>query len=386
MAELYIGLISGTSMDGVDAALVDLSDTSQPRALATHGQPLEDVLRDELLSLAQGQAGVALGKLGELDQRMGLLFAEAANTLLEKAGVAAEEVRAIGSHGQTLFHAPNAPYPFSNQIGDPNLIAARTGITTVADFRRRDMAVGGQGAPLVPAFHHALFASEQESRCIVNIGGIANITLLPAHDASAVSGFDTGPGNALLDAWIRAHLGEPFDRNGRWASQGDVDEGLLQTLMRDPFFHRSPPKSTGREYFNITWLRGQLAAFSRPPVPAVVQRTLCELTARAIAMALAGSGPGNERVLLCGGGAHNPVLRDALEQALAPRPVEDTTAYGLDVDNVEACAFAWLAMRTVNGLSGNLPAVTGAQDPVILGGIYPGKSGWSINDDQPPGE
>lgn len=385
MAELYIGLISGTSMDGIDAALVDLSDTRRPRTLATHAQPLEDMLRDELLSLAQGQAGVALGKLGELDQRMGLLFAEAANALLAQASVAADEVRAIGSHGQTLHHAPNAPYPFSTQIGDPNLIAARTGITTVADFRRRDMAAGGQGAPLVPAFHNALFAAEQESRCIVNIGGIANITLLPAKGSGTVSGFDTGPGNALMDAWIRAHLGEPFDRNGRWASQAHVDEGLLQTLMRDPFFHRPPPKSTGREYFNIPWLRSQLAAFSRPPAPAVVQRTLCELTTRAIAMALAGSGPGNERVLLCGGGAHNPVLRDALEQALAPRPVEDTTAYGLDVDNVEACAFAWLAMRTVNGLSGNLPAATGAHEPVVLGGIYPGKSGRSLND-QPPGE
>lgn len=385
MPELYIGLISGTSMDAADAALMDLSDPLRPRVVAAGSRHLDKTLRDELLTLAQGDAGIALGKLGELDQRLGRLFAETANAVLEQAGVPADQVRAIGSHGQTLHHAPNAPYPFTTQIGDPNVIAELTGITTVADFRRRDMAAGGQGAPMVPAFHHALFSSQEESRCIVNIGGIANITLLPAADAQPVSGFDTGPGNALMDAWIRAHLGEPYDRNGRWAAEADVDEGLLQALMRDPFFHRPAPKSTGREYFNITWLRRQLAAFSRQPTPAIVQRTLCELTARTIAMGLAGSGVDTDRVLLCGGGVHNAVLRSALASALAPRQVQDTTEYGLDADNVEACAFAWLAMRTIKGLPGNLPAVTGARLPVVLGGIYPASTGHELSAPSPAG-
>jgi anhydro-N-acetylmuramic acid kinase len=224
---------------------------------------------------------------------------------------------------------------------------------------------------LVPAFHHHFFGTNQESRCIVNIGGIANITFLPNATTGEVSGFDTGPGNALMDAWTREHLGEPFDRDGRWAAGATVDDELLQAILRDPFFHGPPPKSTGRGHFNGTWLRGQLAAFPRPPTPAVVQRTLCELTARTIAMAIAGFGAGDERVLLCGGGAHNPVLRNALKSALAPREIDTTTKYGLDVDHVEASAFAWLAMRTLNGLPGNLPAVTGAKQRVVLGGIYP---------------
>lgn len=363
--------MSGTSMDGVDAALVELDGERLRRVLATYAHPLNAGLRRELLVLNQGATGLALGKLGELDYRVGESFAHAAVGLLRKAGRKADDITAIGSHGQTLFHAPQARYPFSLQIGDPNIIAARTRITTVADFRRRDMAEGGQGAPLVPAFHQALFQSAAENRCIVNIGGIANVTLLP-RDGSPITGFDTGPGNALMDHWADAHLGQPFDRDGQWAASGRVIKLLLHQLADDAFFHRVPPKSTGREYFTPGWLRRQLEALSSPPTPADVQRTLCELTAQTVASAIERFGPGNERVLLCGGGARNPVLSESLRQALAPRAVEATDRYGLDSDWVEACAFAWLAMRTLRGEPGNLPSVTGAVKPTVLGGIYHG--------------
>jgi len=372
MAERYIGLISGTSMDAVDAVLVEFAADAPMRVVATCAQTLDEDLRQELLDLSQGSTGLALAKLGELDYRVAQVFADAALRVLDHAGMGAQDVRAIGSHGQTLYHAPDAAYPFSLQIGDPNIIAARTGITTVADFRRRDLALGGQGAPLVPAFHHALFYSDSENRCVVNIGGIANITLL-AKDGTRVTGFDTGPGNALLDQWAAAHLGKPFDEEGRWARTGHVLEMLLQQLANDPFFRRPPPKSTGREYFSPGWLRRQLEALTTPPSPADVQRTLCELTAQTIASAIDRFGPGDERVLLCGGGARNPVLAEAIAQALAPRPVTRTDDYGLQADWVEGCAFAWLAMRTINGQPGNLPAVTGAREAAVLGGVYAGR-------------
>lgn len=372
MAERYIGLISGTSMDAVDAVLVEFAADAPMRVVATCAQTLDEDLRQELLDLSQGSTGLALAKLGELDYRVAHVFADAAGRVLDLSGMEAKDVRAIGSHGQTLYHAPDAAYPFSLQIGDPNIIAARTGITTVADFRRRDLALGGQGAPLVPAFHHALFHSDSENRCVVNIGGIANITLL-AKDGVRVTGFDTGPGNALLDQWAAAHLGEPFDEDGRWARTGHVLEMLLQQLTNDPFFRRPPPKSTGREYFSPGWLRRQLEALTTPPAPADVQRTLCELTAQTIASAIDRFGPGDERVLLCGGGARNPVLAEAVAEALAPRPVTRTDDYGLQADWVEGCAFAWLAMRTINGQPGNLPAVTGAREAAVLGGIYAGR-------------
>lgn len=379
MSELYIGLISGTSMDAVDAALVDFTSGRTLQVIATHAHSLDDSLRQELLDLSQGSAGLALAKLGELDYRVGQAFADAALALLEQARVKPQDVAAIGSHGQTLYHAPDASYPFSLQIGDPNIIAARTDIATVADFRRRDMALGGQGAPLVPAFHHALFHSRDENRCVVNIGGIANITLLP-RDGSTVTGFDTGPGNALLDLWAGAHLGAPYDEDGRWAKTGHVLEILLQQLADDPFFGRQPPKSTGREYFSPGWLRRQLEALPKPPSPVDVQRTLCELTAQTIASGIDRFGPGQERVLLCGGGSRNPVLTQAIAEALAPRPVELSGAYGLDGDWVEACAFAWLAMRTVEGKTGNLPAVTGAREAAILGGVYAGRPARASQD------
>lgn len=361
-------------MDAVDAALLDLAQPDAPRILATHAEPPEAGLRADLLALSQDVTGVSLAKLGEMDQRVGHWFADAALHLLEHSGTAAEAVRGIGSHGQTVHHAPDAPYPFSMQLGDPSLIAARTGIVTVADLRGGDIAAGGQGAPMVPAFHHRVFADAAENRAVLNLGGIANLTLLPAAPdddrGERVLGFDTGPGNALLDTWATEHLDEPQDTDGRWAATGRVHEGLLNLMLQDPYFQKTPPKSTGREYFHLAWLRGQLASLEQPPNPADVQRTLCELTALSVATALDEHGPGGERVLLCGGGARNPVLRKRLAALLAPRPIADTADYGIPGDWVEAAALAWLAMRTLNGLPGNLPSVTGARAAVVLGGIY----------------
>lgn len=379
MSALYIGLMSGTSMDAVDAALVDLETPHQPRLIATHAEPPPEKLRSELLELSQNVAGVSLAKFGELDQRVGHWFADAAMHLLEKADKTAADVHAIGNHGQTLHHAPRAHYPFSLQIGDSNVVAARTGIPTIGQFRGADIAAGGQGAPLTPALHHQVFQDPSENRCIVNLGGIANITLLPANtnteDNSQVLGLDTGPANALMDAWISEHLGQTQDTDAEWATAGTVDEALLNHLLQAPYFHLRPPKSTGREHFNLNWLRRELSGIRRPPDPVDVQRTLCELTARSVVDAIDAYGPGEERVLLCGGGAKNPLLCDRLSALLAPRVVENTGIHGVDADWLEAVAFAWMAMRTLNGLTGNLPSVTGAKRAVVMGGVYaPGRN------------
>lgn len=361
-------------MDAADAALLDLTQPDTPRLVATHAEPPAADLRAELLPLSQNAATVSPAGFGELNQRIGHWFADAALKLLEGAGVEPAAVRAIGSHGQTIHHAPGARFPFSLSVGDPNLIAARTGIATVADLRGADIAAGGQGAPLVPAFHNRVFRDPGENRAVLNLGGIANLSLLPmaakGDGGGQVLGFDTGPANALLDAWAADHLGEPRDTDGRWAATGRVHGELLDLLLGDPYFRKPPPKSSGREYFNLAWLRGRLDELREPPEPADVQRSLCELTARSVAAALDEYGAGDERILLCGGGAHNPVLRRRLTELLAPRPVVDTGDYGIPGDWVEAAAFAWLAMRTIEGLPGNLPSVTGARKAVVLGGVY----------------
>lgn len=371
MAERYIGLMSGTSLDAVDAVLLECDTSGRARITHTHAETPDPALRADLLAVATDTRNITLRQLGELHQRTGLWFAEAANKLITAAGAEPAAIRAIGSHGQTLLHAPEAPFPFSWQCGDASVIAARCGIPTVADFRAADIAAGGQGAPLVPAFHHAVFASAEESRCIVNIGGIANITVLPATGSrDAVTGFDTGPGNALLDSWAEQHLGQPLDTDARWAASGAIDPALLERLNSDAYFRQSPPKSTGRETFNLAWLTRQLDALEHDVAPADVQRTLAELTATSIADAIAEHAPGTGRILVCGGGAHNPLIRERLATHLPDAVLTDTGAHGIDVDWVEAAAFAWLAMRTLNGRPGNLPAVTGARKPVVLGGIY----------------
>jgi anhydro-N-acetylmuramic acid kinase len=369
MPELYVGLMSGTSLDGIDAVLVDL-EAQTPRLGATHKEPLPETVRGRIESLMAGRA--ELPALGELDVILGELFAAAVLGLLEQAQTPAQEIQAIGSHGQTLHHQPHGAHPFTLQIGDPNVIAERTGITTVADLRRRDMAAGGQGAPLVPAFHRAMLHCASEDRVILNVGGIANITILAADPAQPVMGFDTGPGNTLMDGWIRRHLGEAFDRDGRWAAQGRPHAGLVRRMLRDPYFAAPPPKSTGREHFHLEWVDAQLRALSEPVPPQDTQASLLELTAQGIAQAISAQILTSPRVLVCGGGAHNRGLMSRLQALMPGARVQSTATLGLDPDWVEATAFAWLAQQTLKGAPGNLPSVTGARRAVVLGGIYPG--------------
>jgi anhydro-N-acetylmuramic acid kinase len=364
---LFLGLISGTSADGIDAALVDF-DGEAPRLLRARTTPLPPAVREVVLRASQADARVDLDELGELDTRLGQAFADAAQQLLEEAGVDAARVRAIGSHGQTLRHRPLGSAPFTLQLGDANVIAEATGIDTVADFRRRDVAAGGQGAPLVPAFHAATLADAVEDRAVLNIGGIANLTLLPVR--GAVRGFDTGPGNGLMDAWSLRHRDQPFDRGGAFAAIGRSDDLLLARLMAEPWLSQPPPKSTGRDLFHLGWLEARLGAAAL--TPADVQATLARFTARTIADALRAELPTCARVLVCGGGVHNPVLLRDLSAALPGMVVESTGEHGMDPDFVEAMAYAWLAREFLARRPGNLAAVTGARGPRVLGALYPG--------------
>ncbi|RLA17547.1 MAG: anhydro-N-acetylmuramic acid kinase [Gammaproteobacteria bacterium] len=275
---------------------------------------------------------------------------------------------AIGSHGQTLHHSPNTTLPFSLQIGDANIISQITGITTIADFRRRDIAAGGQGAPLVPAFHQAMFQTNKENRVIVNIGGIANLSILPKDTQGTILGFDTGPGNTLMDCWISEHKNSAYDNNGEWAATGTIQADLLKQLKDEPYFSSPPPKSTGTEYFSADWLNEKLTKLPQY-APEDVQHTLCQLTAETIAEAIQTTALETERIFLCGGGTHNQTLVKALEQLLQP-PIASTATQGIHPNQVEAMAFAWLAKKTLQGQTGNLPEVTGAKEAVILGGIY----------------
>lgn len=369
---LYIGLMSGTSADALDAALVDFADEQRPVLLATHSRPLAD-LRGEIHALAH-PGNNEIQRLGRLSRQLAEISAALVRELLDKAKLKPDEIAAIGSHGQTIRHEPpgHGPHPFTLQIGDPSTIAELTGITTVADFRCRDIAAGGHGAPLAPAFHRAVF-SAPTSRAVVNIGGMANITLLPGDDR--VIGFDTGPGNCLMDSWALRHLGKDFDEGGQWAASGRVHTELLEQMLGDPYFRQAPPKSTGREYFNDHWLSEHLQEQSAIPAEDI-QATLLELTARTVIDSLRGTeGRPPEALFVCGGGAHNPVLINRLAE-LGELPVDSTGELGVDPQWVEAMAFAWLASRTLRGLPGNESQVTGARTAVVLGGIYPGGSGF----------
>lgn len=366
---LYVGLMSGTSMDAIDAVLAELNEqTVLPKAWHSHRIPGR--LQQELATLCT-PGNDTIDLLGKADREMGELFADAVATLLNAAGVAPTQVSAIGSHGQTVRHRPPAadqPHPFTLQVGDPNIIAARTGITTVADFRRADIAAGGQGAPLAPAFHKHVFSDRGQNRVIVNIGGMANLTWLPIE--GEVLGFDSGPGNRLLDYWCEKHMHQAFDRNGQWASRHGVDELLLQALLDHHFFRVRGPKSTGREVFNETWLEAQLRAYERSPEAGAVQSSLAALTAETITNAIATLPARADAVFICGGGAANTDLVNRLKSALSPVPVESTSSLGVDPDQVEALAFAWLAQRRMMGEAGNLPSVTGAKSRAILGGVF----------------
>jgi anhydro-N-acetylmuramic acid kinase len=361
---LYVGLISGTSMDAIDAAVVDF-DVKPLQVIATSATPFEPRLKARVAAAIDRADSVALDEIGELDVEIGRAFARATLALLDREGLGAAQVAAIGSHGQTLRHRPGLSAPFTWQIGDPNVLTEMTGINVVADFRRRDVAAGGQGAPLLPVFHDHVFRSDSEDRVIANLGGIANITLL--RRGAAVTGFDTGPANRLLDAWIGMHHGQDFDADGRWAATGSVDETLLAELLEEPYLRLAPPKSTGRELFNMKWLHGKLGVFERRP--ADVQATLQQYTAVTLADAVRRHAPG-AAVYVCGGGAHNAGLLAALGRLLAPNPVAITTELGLDPDFVEAIAFAWFAKRTMQGQTSSAGSVTGAKGARILGGVY----------------
>jgi len=358
--ELFIGLMSGTSADGIDAVLVQ-SDGERGRLVATYHRPMPQDLRAEILAFRQ-PGDDELHRLATLDAQLADEYAVAVLALLTDAGVSAESVSAIGQHGQTLRHHPSGDIPYTVQIGDPNRLAERTGITVVADFRRRDMAAGGQGAPLVPAFHAAQLAMPGIATAVVNIGGIANVTLIAAD--GGVTGWDTGPGNTLLDAWVSRHQGVPFDDGGDWAATGEIIHPLLSGMLEDPYFARPHPKSTGPELFNLDWVTSHLVG----EAAADVQRTLVELTAASIARALVDASPKVVRV--CGGGARNGFLMQRLCARLPECEVTTTAAAGVDPAWVEAWAFAWLAEQTLAGQPGNVPSVTGAKGPRVLGGIY----------------
>jgi anhydro-N-acetylmuramic acid kinase len=372
MPAYYLGLMSGTSVDGIDAVLVDFS-AAKPELIKARTYDWDAVLHRTITNVLDTPGQTTLQTLGTLDAQLGEAFARAALDLIDSAGIDADQIIAIGSHGQTLYHAPDAGIPFSTQAGDPNRIAELTGITTVADFRRRDIAAGGQGAPLVPAFHQSLFQQAGTSRAILNIGGIANITLLPADPDKDVTGFDTGPGNTLLDAWISTAITEAFDRNGDWARSGNNQPELLEELLEHAYFKQPPPKSTGRELFNLSWLEQQASAGLQTLPPENVQATLVELTARSISDSLRTGTSHPDELYVCGGGAHNIFLMERLNILLPATRVATTEPLGLAPDWVEATAFAWLAKQTMEGCAGNLPPVTGARHPAILGGIYPGK-------------
>jgi anhydro-N-acetylmuramic acid kinase len=367
MSEFYIGLMSGTSADGIDAALVDFAQTP-PSIIATHYQAYPQTLRDQIHAISQPGVN-EIQRLGELDILLGKAFADAVNQLLKKQSLSAGAIKAIGSHGQTIRHSPNHTSRFTLQIGDPNTITAETGITTVADFRRKDIALGGQGAPLVPAFHQFILASSTVDRAVVNIGGIANVTLLQPNTEHVI-GFDTGPGNTLLDAWISHHQQKTHDTNGDWGKQGKIQTDLLNTLLSDMYFKLPPPKSTGREYFHLNWLRNHLESIKRPITAEDVQATLTELTAQSILQAIQQQMPRGE-ILICGGGARNQYLMERIQTlAQTSFSVNTTQKYGIDPDWVEAVAFAWLAKQTLNHQPGNLPSVTGAKQAAVLGGVY----------------
>jgi anhydro-N-acetylmuramic acid kinase len=370
--ERFVGVMSGTSLDGVDAVLAEFAGDACHFIAAEH-RPFAAPLRAELLAL-QVAGNDELARAARAANALADVCADAIRAVLATAGVAAGELVVAGVHGQTVRHRPAEAWTI--QLNNAARIAERAGVTVVSDFRSRDVAAGGQGAPLVPAFHAALFARPGVHRVVVNIGGIANITdLPPTEDRAEVRGFDTGPGNVLLDLWCSRHRGQPFDRDGAWARAGRVNTALLATLLAEPYFSTAPPKSTGRDLFNPDWLDRRLAEHALHGADelaaADVQATLTTLTTRTIADAVITRCAGATEILVCGGGANNAMLMTALAAALAPRTISTTAQHGVAVEHVEALAFAWLAREAIAGRPGNLPGVTGARGSRVLGAIYP---------------
>ena len=374
MPELYIGMMSGTSADGIDAVIVETSFANNRfRLIATHSQPFPATTKQQIESLFD-PSNTEIDRLGELDRVLGHLYGECALALLTQANISASAITAIGNHGQTLRHRPNNPHPFSLQVGDAATLAAATGIPVISDFRRADIARGGQGAPLAPGFHQAQFRHASEYSCIINIGGIANITLLPPEASPSeainknVTGWDTGPGNGLMDAWINKIKGLPFDDSGSWAAQGTIDHALLVQLLAHPYFAKHPPKSTGKEEFTLSWLLRYTKSHELRPED--VQRTLLELTARTIAQALQAHAV--DAAYVCGGGAYNKTLLLRLAVLCPNIKIATTDDLGIAPTWVEAAAFAWLAHQFWHKLPGNLPSVTGARQAAVLGTLtYP---------------
>lgn len=362
MPEVYVGLMSGTSLDGVDAVVAELAG-ARPRILGSVHVPFERDLREQLFALTESGFG-EIDAAGRLGNALAELYARAVREALSVSHTPATSILAIGCHGQTVRHRPEQR--FTLQIGNPALLAELTGIAVAADFRSRDIAAGGQGAPLVPAFHAAVFSDSAENRAVLNLGGIANITLLPC--GSDVHGYDIGPGNCLMDAWMQRHLNEPLDRGGAWAGGSEPLRHLLDRLLREPYFSRPAPKSCGRELFNLSWLERFLDGSEAPQA---VQATLLELTVETVARTIEVQELPPARLIVCGGGARNETLVRRISERLATLIVSSSAEFGLDVEQVEATAFAWLAQRTLQNRAGNLPAVTGASGLRVLGAIYP---------------
>ena len=364
--ERYLGLMSGTSADGVDAVIAVFNEGRFLHLAASHHRPHPPALRQSLVTLGRdAHASITLTALAALDVEIADQFAATALGVLKTAGLSASDIRAIGSHGQTIFHDPKQTHS-SLQWGDPNRIAAITGIQVVADFRRMDVALGGQGAPLVPAFHQAVFGSNKNT-AVINIGGIANITQLSGNSTQPTLGYDCGPGNALMDEWALRHLGTPYDAGGRLAAEGTVVDELLAAWLAEPYFHSAPPKSTGRSLFNLEWAASLAPRSLDHYAVADVQATLCELTARTASAAVAAH---TTSVLVCGGGAFNTHLMQRLAALLPRAKLASTESAGLPPQWVEAAAFAWLAHQRVHQLPGNMPSVTGALRAAVLGGLY----------------
>ena len=362
---LYIGLMSGTSLDSIDAVLVGIHQQHY-KLIDSLEHPLPPLLRQEIADLCQ-PGEKEIDRMGAADRALGKEFSQAVKALLAKSAVEPSRIIAIGSHGQTIRHRPDDENRFTLQIADPNTIAFETGITTVADFRRRDIAAGGQGAPLAPAFHQAAFSSNQHNRAIINIGGMANISYLGSDGSSL--GFDTGPGNILMDSWIQQCQQQPYDNNGQWAASGVVDKTLLSRLLSHRYFQKKLPKSTGREDFNHRWLTEMLSDTTLNNQD--IQATLLEFTATTICNEITALTQTVHEVYICGGGAYNQQLMRRLETLLHPRLVADSSALGIPAQWVEGVAFAWLAKQTLEKKPGNLITATGASEEVILGAIYP---------------
>lgn len=367
---ITIGLMSGTSLDGVDAVAVRFESSRQCEVLgATHIEMPTD-FRTQLMQLATGTCETEIEVMGDAGVTLARLYAQAVHTLLKQLHLTAHDIAAIGAHGQTIRHRPERH--FTIQLNQPAHLAEYTGIDVIADFRARDVAAGGEGAPLVPAFHQAVFAQATPT-AIVNIGGIANVTLLPARDdlQTPILGFDTGPGNMLLDAWCTQHLQQNYDHEGRWARSGQLHVQLLEKALKDPYFDHPIPKSTGREYFSEQWLQTLLNSLPHPVAPADIANTLTELTSRSIADALKHYAADVHQLVVCGGGAFNCFLLERLQVALPHVQIQSSSDFGLDPLSVEGAAFAWLAQAFLNRQPGNLASVTHAKGPRILGALYP---------------